>query len=74
MKIGISTVLLDKENLDIVFNKVSNSNYDCIEINAETLPWAKPHIDNKTGTSDSYQPSKIQKKGKNFKKYENWKP
>ena len=42
MKIGISTVLLDKENLDIVFNKVSNSNYDCIEINAETLPWAKP--------------------------------
>ena len=36
MKIGISTVLLDKENLDIVFNKVSNSNYDFIEINAET--------------------------------------
>ena len=50
MKIGISTVLLDKENLDIVFNKVSNSNYDCIEINAETLPWAKPHIDDKTTT------------------------
>ena len=52
MKIGISTVLLDKENLDIVFNKVSNSNYDCIEINAETLPWAKPHIDNKTTTKE----------------------
>ena len=52
MKIGISTVLLDKENLDIVFNKVSNSNYDCIEINAETLPWAKPHIDNKTTTEE----------------------
>ena len=33
MKIGISTVLLDKENLDIVFKKVSKSNYDCIEIN-----------------------------------------
>ena len=52
MKIGISTVLLDKENLDIVFNKVSNSNYDCIEINAETLPWAKPHIHNKTTTKE----------------------
>ncbi len=52
MKIGINSVLLDKESLDIVFEKVSQSNYDYIEINAETLPWAKPHIDNKTKTAD----------------------
>jgi|TARA_B100001540_G_C15623907_1_gene558907 NADH:ubiquinone oxidoreductase subunit len=44
------------------------------EKNQKKYSWQKPHIDNKTGTSDSYQPSKIQKKGKNFKKYENWKP
>ncbi len=61
MKIGISTVLLDKENLDIVFNKVSNSNYDCIEINAETLPWAKPHIDDKTTTKQLDRINKLVK-------------
>ena len=61
MKIGISTVLLDKENLDIVFKKVSNSNYDCIEINAETLPWAKPHIDNKTTTKQLDRINKLSK-------------
>jgi len=48
MKIGLNSVLLDKESLDTVFKKVKEHNYDCIEINAETLPWAKPHIDNKT--------------------------
>tara|TARA_B100001996_G_C18274663_1_gene444515 strand:- start:200 stop:556 length:357 start_codon:yes stop_codon:yes gene_type:complete len=36
--------------------------------------WQKPHKDNKTGTTESYRPNKIEKKGKDFKKYENWKP
>jgi sugar phosphate isomerase/epimerase len=48
MKIGLNSVLLDKESLDTVFKRVKEHNYDCIEINAETLPWAKPNIDNKT--------------------------
>ena len=48
MKIGLNSVLFDKESLDTVFKKVKETNYDCIEINAETLPWANPHIDNKT--------------------------
>tara|TARA_Y100000590_G_scaffold7163_1_gene9181 strand:- start:607 stop:963 length:357 start_codon:yes stop_codon:yes gene_type:complete len=37
-------------------------------------PWQKPHLENKTGTSESYSPNKISKQDKNFKKYENWKP
>ena len=36
--------------------------------------WEKPHSENKTGTSESYRPNRITKKGKNFKKYETWKP
>ena len=36
--------------------------------------WQKPHKDNKTGSIESYKPNKISKKGKDFKKYESWKP
>jgi len=36
--------------------------------------WQKPHRDNKTGSAESYKPNKITKKGKDFKKYETWKP
>ena len=35
--------------------------------------WQKPHKDNKTGSKDSYKPSRISKKAKDFKKYETWK-
>jgi hypothetical protein len=31
---------------------------------------AKPHLENKTGTNESYKPIKFTKKGKDFKKYE----
>ena len=37
-------------------------------------PWQKPHLENKTGTDDAYKPNKISNKGKDFKKYESWKP
>ena len=36
--------------------------------------WQKPHLDNKTGTSNAYRPNKIKKKKEEFKKYESWKP
>ena len=36
--------------------------------------WQKPHKDNKTGTRESYKPNTIDKKAKDFKKYETWKP
>ena len=40
----------------------------------EKYSWQKPHKDNKTGSKESYKPNKISKKGKDFKKYEAWKP
>ena len=40
----------------------------------ENYSWQKPHKDNKTGSIESYRPNKITKKGKDFKKYEVWKP
>ena len=45
-----------------------------IEKKLTRYQWQKPHSDNKTGTKDSYKPNKIEKNGKNFKKYETWKP
>ena len=35
-------------------------------------PWQKDHVENKTGTNDSYKPTKIQK-NEIHKKYETWK-
>jgi NADH dehydrogenase len=35
--------------------------------------WQKKHLENKTGTKDSYKPNEILKKNKKFKKYETWK-
>tara|TARA_B100000945_G_C20006964_1_gene423634 strand:+ start:39 stop:395 length:357 start_codon:yes stop_codon:yes gene_type:complete len=40
----------------------------------EKYEWQKPHLENKTGTKDSYKPNRISRKSKSFKKYENWKP
>ena len=34
--------------------------------------WQKKHMENKTGTNESYKPTKI-KSGENYKKYETWK-
>ena len=44
------------------------------EKKVERYSWQKPHKDNKTGSAESYKPNKISKKGKDFKKYEAWKP
>ena len=46
---------------------------DKIPINNEKkYLWQKKHIENKTGSKDSYKPIKINKKD-NLKKYETWK-
>ena len=34
--------------------------------------WQKEHLENKTGTKESYRPTKIKKDDK-LKKYESWK-
>ena len=36
----------------------------------EKYEWQKPHLENKTGTKDSYKPNRISRKSKSFKKYE----
>ena len=40
--------------------------------NAKKYIWQKAHIENKTGTKESYRPTKIKKDDK-IKKYETWK-
>ena len=41
--------------------------------NIKQYEWQKKHVENKTGTNQSYKPNKISKKNKSFKKYETWK-
>jgi len=48
MEIGFNSVALDKDNFQSIFKKIHNSNYTAIELNAETLPWASPHLTDKT--------------------------
>ena len=52
MKIGFSTVTLYRDDFETCFKKISNSLYQTIEINAETLPWATPHIHQNTTDKD----------------------
>ena len=40
--------------------------------NEKKYIWQKQHLDNRTGTKDSYKPTKIKKENK-LKKYETWK-
>ena len=40
--------------------------------NEKKHSWQKDHIENKTGTKESYKPIKI-RKNENFKKYDTWK-
>ena len=47
-------------------DKIPNKN------DLEKYSWEKKHIENKTGTKESYKPVKI-KKNENSKKYETWK-
>ena len=48
MEIGFNSVTLDKDNFESVFKKIHNFGYTAIELNAETLPWASPHLTDKT--------------------------
>ena len=50
------------------------SNITPVEKKYNKYPWQKPHLENKTGTNESYKANKISKKSKDFKKYETWKP
>ena len=70
-------------NGEINASKITSDWFSWIHHISNTVPnektinkysWQKPHKDNKTGTKDSYKPNEITKKGKDFKKYENWKP
>ena len=70
-------------NGEINASKITSDWFSWIHYTVNTIPtekkiekysWQKPHKDNKTGSIESYKPNKISKKGKDFKKYESWKP
>lgn len=42
--IGFHSAGLHRYPIEAVIERVSDAGYDCIELNAETLPWAKPHV------------------------------
>ena len=48
MKISISSVTFYQDSFEVFFEKISQHKYDAIELNAETLPWATPHLHDKT--------------------------
>ena len=41
---GFHSAGLHRHPIEAVIERVSDAGYDCIELNAETLPWAKPHV------------------------------
>ena len=45
MKISFNSVTFYQDKYEVFFKKISESSYDAIELNAETLPWATPHVD-----------------------------
>jgi len=70
-------------NGEINASKITSDWFSWIHHTSNNIPsekkqkkysWQKPHKDNKTGTPESYKPNKIDKQGKDFKKYETWKP
>ena len=52
MKISFNSVTFYQDKYEVFFKKISESNYDAIELNAETLPWATPHVDDKTSNEE----------------------
>jgi len=44
MKTGFHSVGLDSWPIDEVMRAVAGRGYDAVELNAETLPWAGPHV------------------------------
>ena len=65
---------------DIEATKITSSWFMWIHHTIDKIPknneskylWQKDHLENKTGTKDSYKPIKIKKNGTK-KKYETWK-
>ena len=45
MKISFNSVTFYQDKYEVFFKKISEFNYDAIELNVETLPWATPHVD-----------------------------
>ena len=52
MKISFNSVTFYQDKYEVFFKKISESSYDAIELNAETLPWATPHVDDQTSNED----------------------
>ena len=65
---------------DIEATKITSSWFMLIHHTIDKIPnnneskylWQKEHLENKTGTKESYRPTKIKKDDK-IKKYETWK-
>ena len=65
---------------DIEATKITSSWFMWIHHTIDKIPnnneskylWQKEHLENKTGTKESYRPTKIKKDNK-IKKYETWK-
>ena len=52
MNISFNSVTFYQDKYEVFFKKISEFNYDAIELNAETLPWATPHVDDQTSNED----------------------
>ena len=52
MKISFNSVTFYQDKYEVFFKKISESSYDAIELNAEALPWATPHVDDKTSNEE----------------------
>ena len=62
--IGFHSAGLHQYPIETVIEKVANAGYDCVELNAETLPWAKPHVTPQTSNQDRRRiRSKVKKAG-----------
>ena len=48
--------------IEVFFEKISQHKYDAIELNAETLPWATPHLHDKTTNNELEKITYLSKK------------
>jgi sugar phosphate isomerase/epimerase len=44
MQVGFHSVGLHKYQVETVIEKVAAAGYDAVELSAETMPWAQPHV------------------------------
>lgn len=50
-RIGFHSAGLHQYPVETVIEKVAKTGYDCVELNAETLPWANPHVAPRTSNT-----------------------